>query len=542
MVKRFQIILFLFFIILLCRSTIDAALVVNEVMANEPGGDTSLEWIEIYNSDQSTGVNFSLIVIDADGTVLIFSASNVIGPDSYAVVCQNKTAFELTWGDGSGVWGDDDSENYRLIENTQDFSLGNSSGSVTLYYLSNPLSTLAWTDTGLDGYSWERLSVESDEIYQCIDPSGSTPGRENSIAPQPYDLELLPVEMIKPDGAGNTDIEFNIANVGLETVTEDSLFIFYDPEQDSLVSRADLIAVIDLPDVDSGETITVPLSLSLDGYYAELLARLFQDDRPDNNTQLFTAPGSEYPPVVLNEFLADPVAPLTEWVELKNRSDRDIDIGLWYLGDSTSLHAVAGEEYIIQSGQYIVLCRDSLDFVDFYGQPDFPVIELTGWPSLHNEGDMIRLADGYGLIADSIIYDSTFGGNFTWGRGEEAGYEDSWGRSADSGGTPGAENLIHYPASASSITVTAQPNPFSPSCDIEMSLEFSLPAGTFSMKLYDIEGRVVKTFADNYYAYDGIFRWNGNSDGGRRLPVGIYILLVDVFDVERYKQTIVIAP
>ncbi|MCP4702974.1 MAG: hypothetical protein GY865_00060 [candidate division Zixibacteria bacterium] len=193
------------------------------------------------------------------------------------------------------------------------------------------------------------------------------------------------------------------------------------------------------------------------------------------------------------------------------------------------------------SRAYLILCRDSLEFVGHYKFIDYTVIEPTGWPPLHNSDDLVRLIDDFDMVADSLGYDSTFGSNYTWGRGETYGYTDSWGRSTNPGGTPGAENEINYPASASNVEITVDQNPFSPSSGNEMTIEFSLPAGSFTMKLYDIEGRIVKTFIDDY-AFDGAIVWDGTSDNGRRLPVGIYILFAEVVDQGQYKQTIVIAP
>jgi len=543
MVRHIKILFFILIPALLFYYPLAAEMMVNEVMSNEPGGDTSLEWIELHNTDTSeTTGNFSLIFysIDADGVILSFQ-SEVVRRDPFIVICQNLQSFEATWGDNSGIWGDAAIEDYPLFPKSDDFSLTNTAGTVSLYYVGNVISSLSWSSSGSDGISWERLNPDSAEVHPCEESGGSTPGRTNSRAPMPHDLSLLSVKAI-PSGNGLTELQFSIANIGLETVSDDSLFLFADPEQDSIVGREDLIAVTALQDIEAGETTLVTLSFEFDGYFIDLMAQLFDDDRSRNNTVLFSAPGTQYPPVILSEFLADPTPSFrNEWVELRNRSDRSIDIGDWYLGDGDILYPIAAGGYLMESGEYLILCRDSLEFADFYGLIDGTIIEPAGWPSLNNDSDMIMIVDNFGGTADSFSYDSTFGNNYTWGRGEGNGSADIWGRSTDSGGTPGAENVINYPASGGSITINAEPNPFSPSRHGEMAISFVLPAGTFNMRLYDIEGRLVKTFIDNSYAYDGMVTWDGYSDGGRRLPVGIYILFAEVIDIERFKQTIVIA-
>ncbi len=516
--------------------------IVNEAMVNEPGSQTTLEWVELYNPEVFD-IFFTFcqfLIISGEDTAQVPLQTGVIFPGRYVVYCRNIVAFESAWGNGSGVWGDAPAEDYNLYQLTG-ISLINAAGKIFIF-CSGEYSELAWSEAGLDGVTWERLHPNSTQVVQCLDADGGTPGRPNSRLPQPQDLEITSAAAY-PLGSGETGLEIVVANVGLETVSEDTLFLFYDPEQDSVVNRGDLIAAYDLPDIAPGETHTVVSTQQLDGYYAVLMTQLFADDRIANNIKFLTAPGELYPPVIISEFLADPAGGQnTEWVELKNRSQEEVDIGAWYLGDSSSLHPVAGDSYLISGGEYIVLCRDSLDFIAFYGTPDFALLEPSGWPSLHNEGDLIRLVDNYSFPADSLEYDSGFGGNFTWGRGEEEGFTERWGRSIDSGGTPGSENTVLFPGTASNIEITTEPNPFSPRLHHEMEISFNLPDGGFTLKVYDIEGRVVKSFYDNFMAYEGSLNWDGRDDDGRLLPVGIYIIYVEVPGRGQHKQTVVIAP
>lgn len=248
--------------------------------------------------------------------------------------------------------------------------------------------------------------------------------------------------------------------------------------------------------------------------------------------------------LVISEFLADPETPLkTEWVELKNCGDEPIDLQGWQLGDALTRHLITNSEVIVNGGDYLVLAADTAAFILFYGRPNYQFLQLSGWSILNNDGDLIRLEDNSGLIIDSFRYSYTYDNNLTWARGEEPGKTDRWGRSIAVGGTPGYPNQVYYQASASSIKVKAEPNPFSPRKDGRMSISFSLPAGDkAAIKIYDLEGRIVKSLLEIPIAMDGTVFWNGTSDAGRRLPVGIYILYLEVYNCEHYKQTIVIAP
>ncbi len=517
-----------------------AQLIVNEVMANEPGALTSLEWVELYNmGDGDVYITFCQMSVLGSDTVDIPLESGLIAAKAYAVICKDRNAFETYWGNNSGVWGDAENEKYNLYQRPG-FTLRNSGGSVILSC--GGLSTLTWTESGKDGYSWERIRPGSPEVGQSIDSLGATPGRANSLLPKENDLALTEATA-RPDAGGETSFSFTIQNVGLNEITMDSLFLFYDPERDSTATRNDLIAVFDLPDLAAGDSTVINTNLTITGFYTDLLAQLMSDDQRANNIIIFTAPGSSYPPVILSEFLPDPESPLgTEWVELKNRSNLDIDIGSWYLGDEVSLNPIAPDTLSITPYEYLVLCRDSIAFVDYYGVPDYRLVELSGWPSLNNNGDLIRLVDNYGIVADSIRYDSGYGGNITWARGEATGYTDRWGRSPEAGGTPGAENEVLFPAQSNAIEVTVDPDPFSPRFDGRVLIEFDLPLGAMTLKVYDVKGRAVKTFYENFASYQGAIQWDGTDDNGRLLPVGIYILYVEVDGFGSYKRTIVIAP
>ncbi len=137
-----------------------------------------------------------------------------------------------------------------------------------------------------------------------------------------------------------------------------------------------------------------------------------------------------------------------------------IDLRYWLLGDSLSLHPIADRYYILDTGQYHILVKDSASFRSFYSDINIPIHQLTGWSSLNNDRDKVRLVDNFGYTVDSFSYNRAFGGNYTWARGEANRY-GRWGRSKVPGGSPGYANDVFYPAEASSIEVIAEPNPFS---------------------------------------------------------------------------------
>ncbi len=155
--KRFSLALLVFLGIIAWSPTVRSAVVVNEVMSNEPGGHTTLEWIELYNNSTSSA-NLSFYSLHIGATQILLGGT--MAAQSYMVVCRRlfssgtTPGFEEYWGNNSGVWGDSPLEQYQVMEAS--FSLTNSAGSVQLYLVGQLESELAWTEPGADGVSWER--------------------------------------------------------------------------------------------------------------------------------------------------------------------------------------------------------------------------------------------------------------------------------------------------------------------------------------------------------------------------------------------------
>jgi hypothetical protein len=516
-------------------------------MSNEPGSDKGLEWIEIFNNTSgSPSPSWYYIVVDFGSQLQ--PPYFQIPAFQYGILCSDIVKYESVWGDSSGTWGDELSlENYPVFE-MSGINLINSGG---IIYLIAPkpnnqfdtVSTFEWNEAGPDGVSWERVLPDSSEVRNSVDSSGCTPGRINTVTPRDFDLGIASVE-VWPDIYDETGFKIIIVNYGLQSVDETTLSIYYDNNRDSVVTDDDLIALSYLPVTIPGDTLELTAYFELDGFMPYVLIKLPDDDRPSNDLYLIQAYGKEHPPVVISEFLADPTNSRDmEWVELKNRSDLDVDLKGWLLGDENFYYPITDSEYILGSGEYLVLCKDSVTLTDYYNDYSIAIFQLSSWATLNNDDDIVQLRDNYGNVVDSLAYAYTFGGNHTWARGEEIGETDRWGWSVDPGGTPGRMNEVYLEPSGSSISLTAEPNPFSPKSDGEMIIEFTLPPGdNITLKIYDLKGRIVRTLIDGLPPYDGSVIWRGETDAGRKLKIGMYILYMEVSGVEQYKQTIVIAP
>jgi len=532
--------------LVLLSTPVMADLVVNEVLSDEPGSSVSLEWCELYNdSDDSTNLGtYELKVFSPTGSEsFLLQGWGWLHADKYLVVCRDSIRFEEHFGDSSGAWGDSEIENFTIRQ--QSLQLTNTSGSVVLYRLNTPPSELAWTESGIDGVSWERVEPDSDSTAQSQDLSGSTPGRINSHTRLPLDLVLQSVRDTLIDGF--TRMEFEIVNRGRTPVDNALLNLHYFDAgaPDSLGAQ---IASEPVGVIDTGFTIILIGQYSLAGIYQSLSAvvSVAGDNRPDNNRINFVAPGQDFPPVALSEVLANPSGELnSEWVELKNISSEVIDLVGWQLGDSTSLVSISILPLEIEPGGRIVLVEDASDFLSFYSGFVGLIHEPSQWPVLNNSSDVVRLVDRYDISVDLFEYETTFEDNHTWARGESLEYENVWGRSEDTGGTPGEVNVVRFTSEpGSSVEISIEPQIFSPDGnghEDSTVIKVNSPGGSSTLKMYDSQGRLVKTFEEDAPDLSEQYVWKGESDTGGRLPIGIYILYFEISGVESFKRTVVIA-
>jgi len=206
--------IFLFVLALVSSSYAQSDVVLNEILANEPKSWVSLEWIELFNnSDADIDLAGWKLVEGSDTTTL---PSIIISTKGYLVLARklisgsDSISFEGYWGDNSKIWGDSPEENFPALE--VKISLTNGCDSVRLIDTSGNTEQFVWIKDSGDGISWERVSAEvradnADNWWGCVDSSGSTPGRKNSVSvdySSRIELEIAP-NPFSPDKDGFED-------------------------------------------------------------------------------------------------------------------------------------------------------------------------------------------------------------------------------------------------------------------------------------------------------------------------------------------------
>ncbi len=255
--------------------------------------------------------------------------------------------------------------------------------------------------------------------------------------------------------------------------------------------------------------------------------------------------------IVVNEIMYDPLAGKAEYVELFNRSGETIDLGAWRLTDDeddSTGGRLGTAAILLEPGGYLLCSPDTAMATHYPEIPD--AVRVIGGLrafSLNNDGDHLILSDEAGGTIDRLDYvpewhtpaldetrgrsleriESGSGGSGPW----------NWGTSAGgSGGTPGFRNTLAADRVPTDDRLRCDPNPFSPDGDgfeDVTVIGYRLGDGPViaRIRIYDREGRPVRTLAEGVYATGtGSFAWNGYDDAGRRAPIGVYVVLLDAVD------------
>ncbi|MDL2221104.1 lamin tail domain-containing protein [Parabacteroides sp. OttesenSCG-928-N08] len=148
----------------------------------------------------------------------------------------------------------------------------------------------------------------------------------------------------------------------------------------------------------------------------------------------------EFGALLINEVMADPngltALPTTEYIELYNNSDEELELKNWTLHYGTT--QVVLDAYPLPVGGYMVVYRQGREIGVASGGHTMPLERFPA--NLANSGKELKLSDATGKAIDAITYPKAKAG-ISWER-----LEEEWYLSTDEkGGTPGAVNSTPAP-------------------------------------------------------------------------------------------------
>ena len=274
--------------------------------------------------------------------------------------------------------------------------------------------------------------------------------------------------------------------------------------------------------------------------------------------------------IVVNEILFNPKSDGTDFVEIYNRSNKILNLRNIYIanlntaGQISSITQLRSEDYLLFPEDFMVITENAaLVKRDYISLNPGAFTEVGSMPSFSDDEGHVILLNEQGNVVDRVSYKDDW--HFKLISNEEAvsleridynapsQQEQNWHSAASSVGygTPTYKNSQFRIDGGVQGEISIDPEIFSPDNDgrddfATIHYRFPEPGYVTNITVFDAVGRLVRNLQRNALSgSDGYYRWDGLSEKNQKLPVGIYIIYTEVFNLQgktkKFKNTIVLA-
>lgn len=311
-------------------------------------------------------------------------------------------------------------------------------------------------------------------------------------------------------------------------------------------------------DITFGKVTGSELSLKVYGI-ADLSGKAMQPDVLSFSYAL--SPGKAS--VLINEVLFNPLPAGSDFVELVNVSDVPVALSQLKLatrndvGELKQICPISSSKKVLQPGEYLVCTKDPAAVMAQYATNNpASFIVMSSFPSFSDDVGKVVLLNTSQEVIDEFSYSakmhSPFLANEEGVSLERISLEKptadatNWQSAAESAGfaTPGLPNSQTRNEAEATTEITCEPKAFSPNGDgynDELSIRFRLdkPGYIANVRIFDAVGREVRHLIKNQsLAQEGRWSWDGKSESGQRQSIGVYIVLVEIFDSEGHSDAL----
>ncbi len=542
-------------------------IVIDELMA-DPTPQTGLpnnEWIELRNTSTTAFNLLGWRIGDAGSQSGTMSSYNLL-PDSFVIVCTGSAVAAMSvYGPAISVTG------FPSLDNTGDVIYLRSPQNRIIHAVSY---TDAWYKNELKkegGWSLEMMDTQNPcsgftNWKASADLKGGTPGKKNSVdgvnkdetAPQllrayatdSVNLVLVfdePLDSLKAATAAN----YNIS----EGIGAPQLAITIAPVFDKVSLRSNIPL-----NRDKVYAITVSA-------ISDCVSNLIGSN---NTARVGLYEVADRLDIVINEILFNPKPNGTDYVEIYNRSNKIIDLKQTYIANRNSMGVISSisqlssENYLLFPHDFMVITEDpNIVKRDFITKNKDAFVSITSMPSYNDDDGVVVILNAQGKITDELNYDEKWHFKLIDNR-EGVALEridhnaatqqpGNWHSAATSigYGTPTYKNSQYRIDLQVQGEITVTPEIVSPDNDgmddfATVDYQFPSPGYVINITIFDAAGRMVRYLQRNALCgINGNFRWDGLGEKFQKLPMGIYVIFTELFNLDgkkkQFKNTIVLA-
>ncbi|MDR1526979.1 MAG: lamin tail domain-containing protein [Dysgonamonadaceae bacterium] len=538
-------------------------IVFSEIMANPGTGSDNPEYVELYNT---TGKTFQL----KDGLFYYGDKAyalpeKIIAPHSYFVLCKTTT---IDWFSGINVNG---VASFPTLANTGKLLMfGNTQNEIIAWFEYSDAMYRDNAKKSSGGWSLECIDLSNrsntaENWSASTDASGGTPGTINSIQAENPDV-------IPPVIHSISLLEENKMGIVFSKPMNRSLLL--DPQSYSIAETGYEITHLE---ANSPQATELTIQLNRFPPQGELIELSLSGvkDRSGNGLigSTSVAIGNAFEAlsqdVIINEILFNEPTGGNEYVELYNRSDKVLDLRYLSItsrkpsdGSFNTIYPLTALPLFLHPQEYVVVTKDrNLVCQFFICRDESFFIEPASMPSLANtSGCAVILNNITNEIVDQFYYNESM---HSKGVSDKKGVAlerihynlpaddaNSWASATNQSGfgTPGYINSQY----AEQTGITNPDNTFItieyPALGNDLyGIRYSLDKSGYNARLfiYDAAGRKASTILNNeLLGRQGVIYWNGQGVSGGKLPSGIYIVYLEVFDMygigHKYKTPVLV--
>jgi hypothetical protein len=393
---------------------------------------------------------------------------------------------------------------------------------------------------------------------ESISETGGTPGQANSVAASASDddapeimraivsapdtLRVYFNETLHPEFQPNPT-KFNVNNnIGTPATAE------------RMPNRLDALELIFSTEFEAHTVYILTMTDSITDCVGNQIA--------ESINTIFALPDSVEPQdIVINEILFNPFAGGSDFVELYNRSEKFInlsDLRIATRDDSLMIdkvNPITETGFMIFPGDHVVISEDiaSVDR-DYYCQNPQLLLEIDDLPSYTNSSGRAVLCTRNLQVIDEVYYNEDW--HFQLLKevkgvsleridyDQPAADENNWHSAAESVGfgTPTYKNSQYQAYGEHNTSFELSPESISPDNDgyqdyLNIHYSMDQSGSVLSVTIYDAAGHLVRNLTENeMLAAEGVIQWDGLDNNNQHPGAGIYIVLLDYFDLQGNRQ------
>lgn len=273
--------------------------------------------------------------------------------------------------------------------------------------------------------------------------------------------------------------------------------------------------------------------------------------------------------ILINEVLFNPFTDGNDYVEIYNNSNQQFPVNQLYLAsrdknlELTQIYPLSSKRFVFQTESYLVLTKDTNGVFPFFNiKCPLCFLQMDKFPSYNNDKDYVVLLDAEMKVIDEFYYSDKLHAPLLYNEEGISLERNTFAKatnditnwhsaSTESGyGTPGYQNSQFQKEDIVEPIVNFEPESFSPNSDgyndeYKITCQLDKPGYYIDISIFDAAGRFVMQLAKNeILGTTGEYKWSGEDKTGQRQNIGIYVVVVEIFDlhgnIHHYKDGVVL--